>query len=188
MPRGGKRVGAGRKGGSTDRKLRKISVQEIMDRVGTGPDKMPLPFLLAVMHAPPEEQSGVKMSERIQCAIAAAPYCHARYSSIEIKTESRSTISVQSELAAALRDLAEVARMREIGPVLDGEVLEPGTRPDTLSEPDIMSTAQDQPDIVTAGHFVHDADDGPDILSTHTEGEGEDFDEAEEDGAERPEN
>lgn len=178
MPRGGKRVGAGRKGGSTDRKLRKISVQEIMDRVGTGPDKMPLPFLLAVMHAPPEEESGVKMSERIQCAIAAAPYCHARYSSIEIKTESRSTISVQSELAAALRDLAEVARMREIGPVLDGEVLEPGTQPDTLSKPDI----------VTAGHFVHDADDGPDILSTHTEGEGENLEEAEEDGAERPEN
>ena len=182
MPRGGKRVGAGRKGGSTDRKLRKISVQEIMDRVGTGPDKMPLPFLLAVMHAPPEEESGVKMSERIQCAIAAAPYCHARYSSIEIKTESRSTISVQSELAAALRDLAEVARMREIGPVLDGEVLEPGTQPDTLSN------VQDRPDIVTTGHFVHDADDGPDILSTHTEGEGENLEEAEEDGAERPEN
>lgn len=144
MPKGGKRIGAGRPAGSTDRKIRKINVQEIMDRVGTGPDKMPLPFLLAMIHAPPEEESGVKMSERIQCAIAAAQYCHPKLSSVEVKSDSVTTLSVESDLGKALRELAEIARLRDMGQTIEGEVLEPATLP----EPDIMSK-----DIMTAGHF-----------------------------------
>ena len=144
MPKGGKRIGAGRPAGSTDRKIRKINVQEIMDRVGTGPDKMPLPFLLAMIHAPPEEESGVKMSERIQCAIAAAQYCHPKLSSVEVKSDNVTTLSVESDLGKALRELAEIARLRDMGQTIEGEVLEPATLP----EPDIMSK-----DIMTAGHF-----------------------------------
>ena len=150
MPKGGKRIGAGRPAGSTDRKIRKINVQEIMDRVGTGPDKMPLPFLLAMIHAPPEEESGVKMSERIQCAIAAAQYCHPKLSSVEVKSDNVTTLSVESDLGKALRELAEIARLRDMGQdtlalqTIEGEVLEPATLP----EPDIMSK-----DIMTAEHF-----------------------------------
>ena len=144
MPKGGKRIGAGRPAGSTDRKIRKINVQEIMDRVGTGPDKMPLPFLLAIVHAPPEEESGVKMSERIQCAIAAAQYCHPKLASVEVKSDTVTTLSVESDLGKALRELAEIARLREIGPVIEGEVLEPAT----MEGPDILSTGHyDRTDI-----------------------------------------
>ena len=112
--------------------IRRINVDEIMNRVGTGPDKMPLPFLLAIMHAPPEETSGVKMSERIQCAIAAAPYCHAKLASIEVKNETRSTIQTQSDLASALKDLARIARLRE-APVIDGDILEAAASKDKMS-------------------------------------------------------
>lgn len=140
MPKGGKRIGAGRPAGSTDRKIRKINVQEIMDRVGTGPDKMPLPFLLAMIHAPPEEESGVKMSERIQCAIAAAQYCHPKLSSVEVKSDNVTTLSVESDLGKALRELAEIARLRDMGQTIEGEVLEPAALEDNM----------------TAGHYVSD--------------------------------
>ena len=132
MGRGGARAGAGRKAGVKMPTIRRINVDEIMDRVGTGPDKMPLPFLLAIMHAPPEETSGVKMSERIQCAIAAAPYCHAKLASIEVKNETRSTIQTQSDLASALKDLARIARLRE-APVIDGDILEAAASKDKMT-------------------------------------------------------
>ena len=164
MPKGGKRIGAGRPAGSTDRKIRKINVQEIMDRVGTGPDKMPLPFLLAMIHAPPEEESGVKMSERIQCAIAAAPYCHARLASVEVKTETRSTIQTQSDLASALKDLARIARLRE-APVIDGDILEAAASMDKMPAGHNDRTSE-MVDIMSVAHT-----EGVDIMTAHTEGE-----------------
>lgn len=131
MARGGSRAGAGRKPGTkTDIRLRKFSVDEIMNKVGTGPDKMPLSFLLAMMHAP--DETGIKLSERIQCAIAAAPYCHPRLASVEVKSENRSTLQTQSDLASALKDLARIARLRE-APVIDADILERGTMPDIMS-------------------------------------------------------
>ena len=146
MARGGARVGAGRKPMPKELKLRRINVDEIMHKVGTGPDKMPLAFLLAVMHAP--ETADIKMSERIQCAIAAAPYCHPKLSSIEVKNESRSTLQTQSDLASALRDLARIARLRESVPIIEGDILEPATAPDK------MSASKQAPDKMSAGHNV----------------------------------
>lgn len=148
MGAGGARVGAGRKAGMKMPKVRKIDVDAIMNRVGTGPDKMPLPFLLAMMHAP--EDSDIKLSERIQCAIAAAPYCHPRLASVEVKTENRSTLKTQSDLASALKDLARIARLRE-APVIDGDILEKGGKADIMSGPalneqDIMSGLSDVED------------------------------------------
>lgn len=130
MGRGGARAGAGRKAGYKAPTIRRINVDEIMDKVGTGPDKMPLPFLLAMMHAP--DNIGIKLSERIQCAIAAAPYCHAKLASIEVKNETRSTIQTQSDLASALKDLARIARLRE-APVIDGDILEAAASKDKMS-------------------------------------------------------
>jgi len=140
MPAGGARVGAGRKAGTKMPKIRKIAVDEIMNKVGTGPDKMPLSFLLAMMNAP--ESAEVKMSERIQCAIAAAPYCHPKLSSIEVKSDNRSTMKTQSDLASALRDLARIARLRDMTPIIEGDVLEKGTM-------DIMSGPVVDADIVS---------------------------------------
>lgn len=130
MGRGGARAGAGRKAGYKAPTIRRINVDEIMDKVGTGPDKMPLPFLLAMMHAP--DDIGIKLSERIQCAIAAAPYCHAKLASIEVKAETRSTIQTQSDLASALKDLARIARLRE-APVIDGDILEAAASMDKMT-------------------------------------------------------
>lgn len=124
MASGGKRIGAGRPAGAKNKvKHRKINVQEIMDRVGMGPDAMPLPFLLAVVHAP---EGDVTMSERIQCAIAAAPYCHSKQATVQIKQEGGSILTVDSDLSKALHQLAEIARLREV-PVIDGQILEPST-------------------------------------------------------------
>ena len=131
MGRGGARAGAGRKAGVKMPTIRRINVDEIMDKVGTGPDKMPLPFLLAIMHAPPEETSGVKMSERIQCAIARL-HIATPTSTIEVKAETRSTIQTQSDLASALKDLARIARLRE-APVIDGDILEAAASKDKMS-------------------------------------------------------
>ena len=164
MGRGGARAGAGRKAGVKMPTIRRINVDEIMNRVGTGPDKMPLPFLLAIMHAPPEETSGVKMSERIQCAIAAAPYCHARLASVEVKAETRSTIQTQSDLASALKDLARIARLRE-APVIDGDILEAAASKDKMSAGHNDRTSQTM-DIMSEAHT-----EGVDIMTAHTEGE-----------------
>ena len=135
MPRGGARVGAGRKTGTTDRAMQKVSAKRVLDRTGTGPDAMPLAHLLGVMN-----DENQKATIRLQAAIAAAPYCHPRLASVEVKSDTVTTLSVESDLGKALRELAEIARLREIGPVIEGEILEPAT--------------MEQPDIMPAGHFA----------------------------------
>ena len=141
MPRGGARVGAGRKTGSTDAKFGKVSAKRVLDRTGTGPDAMPLAYLLGVMNSK-DQPSNI----RLQAAIAAAPYCHPRLASVEVKSDTVTTLSVESDLGKALRELAEIARLREIGPVIEGEILEPAT--------------MEQPDIMPAGHYAE-----PDIMT-----------------------
>lgn len=136
MPRGGARTGAGRKTGSTDRKLNKISADRVLNATGTGPAASPLAHMLAVMN-----DKAQKASLRLQAAMAAAQYIHPKLASVEMKTENKTTLAVQSELANALRDLAELARLRTI----DGkavEVLEPAAleQADTVSgHADILS-------------------------------------------------
>ena len=109
--RGGRRVGAGRKAGTTDRGMRKFKVNEVMDAIGSGPDATPLAFLMSVIHLPAE--ADVKLSDRIQCAIAAAPYVHPRLSSIEMKGDSENPLQIQTDIGQALKALAELARTRE---------------------------------------------------------------------------
>ena len=125
MARGGKRVGAGRKTGSSDRDRRKFSVDQVLNSVGSGPDATPLAFLLSVIHLPKE--SGVKLSDRIQCAIAAAPYVHPRLSSVEVKGNADSPLQVMTDIGQALANLAEIARTRNMVDVTEGAVYEPGT-------------------------------------------------------------
>ena len=67
MPRGGARTGAGRKAGSTDRAMHKINALRVMNATGTGPDKTPLAYMLAVMNDP-----SAKDTLRLQAAQAAA--------------------------------------------------------------------------------------------------------------------
>ena len=141
MPRGGARVGSGRKTGSTDRKLGKISAERVLNATGTGPDKMPLAYMLAVMNNTKE-----KSTIRLQAAIAAAPYVHPRLASVEVKSDNVTTLSVESDLGKALRELAEIARLRNIGQTIEGEVLEPAALEDKMSL-DEMSV-----DKVSAGH------------------------------------
>lgn len=133
MPRGGARIGSGRKPGSTDAKFGKVSAERVLNRTGTGPDKMPLAYMLAVMNDDKQ-----KATVRLQAAIAAAPYVHPRLASVEVKSESSTTLTIESDIGRALRELAEIARLR--GPVIEGEILEPAT----LEEPDTM----------TAGHYA----------------------------------
>ena len=133
MARGGARVGAGRKTGTTDKAMRKISADRVLNSTGTGPDATPLAYLLAVMN-----DKDQKDTVRLQAAIAAAPYVHPKLASVEVKTDNGSTLTIKSDLGQALRELAEIARMREL-PVIEGDILEPATMPD---EPDIMTAGQ----------------------------------------------
>ena len=113
MARGGKRVGAGRKTGTSDDRLRKFSVDQVLNSIGSGPDATPLAFLMGVIHLP-AGTDGVKLSDRIQCAIAAAPYVHPRLSSVEMKGDPNAPIHIQSDISQALQALAEMARNRNL--------------------------------------------------------------------------
>ena len=146
MPRGGARIGAGRKTGSTDAKFGKVSAERVLNRTGTGPDKMPLAYMLAVMNDIKQ-----KATVRLQAAIAAAPYVHPRLASVEVKSDNVTTLSVESDLGKALRELAEIARLRDMSQTIDGVVLEPATLPDNMTAGHNVSV-----DIVTAGHFDRD--------------------------------
>jgi hypothetical protein len=83
-----------------------------MNSIGSGPDATPLAFLMGVVHLP-DGTEGVKLSDRIQCAIAAAPYVHPRLSSVEMKGDANAPLQVQSDIGQALKALAEMARTRE---------------------------------------------------------------------------
>ena len=121
MARGGKRPGAGRKTGTSDKKMRKFSVDQVLNSIGSGPDATPLAFLMGVIHLPPEAE--VKLSDRIQCAIAAAPYVHPRLSSVEMKGDAEKPLQIQSDIGQALRALAEMARTRDLVDVTPEPVL-----------------------------------------------------------------
>lgn len=154
MARGGFRVGSGRKTGTTDKAMRKISADRVLNATGTGPDATPLAYLLAVMNNAKE-----KTTVRLQAAIAAAPYVHPKLASVEVKSENTNTLNIQSSIGQALRELAEIARLR--GPVIEGEILEPATMSAPDDEPDILSTGHfDHADIMTAGHFDQEDEEG----------------------------
>jgi len=88
--------------------MRKFKVNEVMDAIGSGPEATPLAFLMTIMHL-----KEAKMSDRIQCAIAAAPYVHPRLSSIEMKGDKENPLQIQTDIGQALKALAEIARTRE---------------------------------------------------------------------------
>ena len=128
MAKGGRRIGAGRKTGTSDKGLRKFSVDQVLNSIGSGPDSTPLAFLMGVIHLPAGTE-GVKLSDRIQCAIAAAPYVHPRLSSVEMKGDPNAPIQIQSEIGIALKALAELARNRdEMIDISPSVLLEPSSR------------------------------------------------------------
>lgn len=73
MARGGKREGAGRKPGSVARLDR-----EVRERVLASGDESPLDFLLRVMRTSEDE------ARALDAAKAAAPYVHAKLSSVDV--------------------------------------------------------------------------------------------------------
>lgn len=152
-------MGAGRKPG----KGVSFNIEKVSKAIELSPKTTPLAHMLYVM-----QDKNVKASVRLQAAIAAAPYVHPRLASIEMKTENNSALKIESDLGKALRELAEIARLRATGPLIDAEVLEPATMSD------------DDEDIMTAGQIVH--------ADTVSNEEAVAEEEAEEGGEERPEN
>ena len=109
LAKGGFRVGAGRRTGTSDKEMRKVNVEKVLQSIGSGPDKTPLAYMLGIMQS---DRTDIKMSERIQCAIAAAPYVHPRLSSVEVKGDANAPLQIQSDIGQALAKLAEIARSR----------------------------------------------------------------------------
>lgn len=73
----------------------------------------PLDFLLDVM-----QNKDQKINLRMQAAVAAAPYVHAKLSSVEVKGDATAPLQVQSDIGQALAALAELARQQS-GQVID---------------------------------------------------------------------
>ena len=114
MPRGGARIGAGRPAGRTELEARGRRLQkEINKKLALEAGKSPLDFLLLVMQD--KEQ---KINLRMQAAVAAAPYCHAKLSSVEVKGDATAPLQIQSDIGQALAALAELARQQS-GAVID---------------------------------------------------------------------
>lgn len=74
--KGGARIGAGRKKGGPNRKT--LETQAFAQESGI----TPLEYLLTVMR-----DAGGEPRERINAAIAAAPYVHAKLSTVDVKSE-----------------------------------------------------------------------------------------------------
>lgn len=97
MPRGGFRPGAGRKKGS--KVQRSAALKQEMMRAVEEQGETPLAFLLRKMREPePVQRDGEGIlsfkvrylawdKNTIEAAKAAAPFCHAKLSSIEVKKE-----------------------------------------------------------------------------------------------------
>ena len=88
--------------------------REINERLVMEAGKTPLDFLLLVMQD--EKQP---TTQRMQAAIAAAPYVHAKLASVELKGDPTAPLQVQSDIGQALAALAELARQQGDGPVID---------------------------------------------------------------------
>ena len=73
----------------------------------------PLDFLLDVM-----QNKAEKINLRMQAAVAAAPYVHAKLASVEVKGDPAAPLQVQSDIGQALAALAELARQQS-GQVID---------------------------------------------------------------------
>jgi hypothetical protein len=73
MPRGGKRLGAGRKKGAKQRRATVAPEQARALDLAPTPGLMPLDYMLAVIRDPRAE-----WKRRDDLAKAAAPYCHER--------------------------------------------------------------------------------------------------------------
>ena len=122
MARGGARLGAGRPAGRTELEARGRRLQrEINKKIALEAGKSPLDFLLLVM-----QDTDNKINLRMQAAVAAAPYCHAKLSSVEVKGDPAAPLQVQSDIGQALAALAELARQQsgQIVDVLPADVKE----------------------------------------------------------------
>ena len=73
MARGGARPNAGRKVGAATKKTKEIADQAAQDGI------TPLEFMLRIMR-----DTGSEQKDRMAMAVSAAPYIHARLSSIEM--------------------------------------------------------------------------------------------------------
>ena len=78
---GGKRTGAGRKKGEPNKRTAEAMAQTEATGI------TPLEYLLTVMRAPEAEPR-----ERMNAAIAAAPYVHAKLSTVDVKSDIKAKV------------------------------------------------------------------------------------------------
>jgi hypothetical protein len=103
MPKGGSRVGAGRKPGSKERvRTGKELVREFAKK-----KQLPLHYMLKIMNDPGQDQM-----RRDQMAVAAAPYCHSKLHAQAIVTES--TVTYVARLPSPIKDLEEWERSTKL--------------------------------------------------------------------------
>jgi hypothetical protein len=108
MAQGGKRVGAGRKPGTRNKRTE----EQVAAVEASG--LMPLDYMLTVMRNESEDAL-----RRLDAAKSAAPYVHARLSSIEHKGDVDNPVEIKMQLNEAVREftgrIARVAVRRGAG-------------------------------------------------------------------------
>jgi hypothetical protein len=109
MAHGGKRTGAGRPAGAAT-----VKTREIADAVVASGEMTPLEFMLKVMN-----NESADDGRRLDAAKSAAPYVHARLSSIEHKGDVDNPVEIKMQLNEAVREftgrIARVAVRRGAG-------------------------------------------------------------------------
>jgi hypothetical protein len=94
MARGGRRDGAGRKPGTLNK-----ATQEQRDAIAAS-GLTPLEYMLAVMR-----DGGADEARRLDAAKAAAPYCHARLTAVELSGPGGDPVETVSRIElVAMRD------------------------------------------------------------------------------------
>ena len=116
MPRGGARIGAGRKRGSVNRKTREV----VNDAIVRGA-RLPLEYMLQVI-----EDETATQARRDQMAIAAAPFCHPRLSAVTTNNTSVNTNHNTEAQVVQIFAVPRGARIEKDGTALtiDGEACE----------------------------------------------------------------
>jgi hypothetical protein len=103
MPKGGSRVGAGRKKGSRERVRTSAEIVKEFAKK----KQLSLNYMLKIMNDPAQDQM-----RRDQMAVAAAPYCHAKLHTQAVISET--TVTYVARLPSPIQDLEEWERQTKL--------------------------------------------------------------------------
>jgi hypothetical protein len=135
MPRGGARLGAGRKKGSSN-KATAVRRERAIEMIRSG--NSPLDFMLAIMW---DEKADFRA--RFEAAKSALPYLHPRLIAIDGATKNENTMTKITNVMLKLETMSETEKMRRIATWIHEATLKRNTSVDANG--DLAVPGGDQP-------------------------------------------